>query len=114
MSFLALLGNLSEWVRPTARPARTPLPASPAQTWAQSDLRPGRHQRYSSAARSSRWMTTILNADAIAITGDKIVAVGTQDEARAAAGASAALVNLDGRTLMPGLMNRISIRFPAD
>ena len=44
-------------------------------------------------------------ADAVAIAGEKIIAVGTQDEVMAAAGAGAERVNLAGRTLMPGLID---------
>jgi predicted amidohydrolase YtcJ len=44
-------------------------------------------------------------ADAIAIAGGKIVAVGPQDEVLARAGADAQRVNLAGRTLLPGLID---------
>ncbi|MGC9991556.1 MAG: amidohydrolase [Candidatus Cybelea sp.] len=44
-------------------------------------------------------------AEAVAIAGGKIVAVGAQDEVLARAGADAQRVNLAGRTLMPGLID---------
>ncbi|HLY02821.1 MAG TPA: amidohydrolase [Candidatus Cybelea sp.] len=44
-------------------------------------------------------------ADAVAIAGGKIVAVGAQDEVLARAGADARRVDLEGRTLMPGLID---------
>jgi predicted amidohydrolase YtcJ len=44
-------------------------------------------------------------ADAIAIAGGKILAVGARDEVLAQAGADAQRVNLAGRTLMPGLID---------
>jgi predicted amidohydrolase YtcJ len=44
-------------------------------------------------------------AEAVAIAGNKIVAVGAQDEVLARAGAGARRVNLEGRTLMPGLID---------
>jgi hypothetical protein len=44
-------------------------------------------------------------ADAIAIAGGKIVAVGALDEVLAQVGADAQRVNLAGRTLMPGLID---------
>jgi predicted amidohydrolase YtcJ len=45
------------------------------------------------------------NAQAIAISGGKIVAVGTLPDVIAAAGTGSRRVNLDGRTLMPGLID---------
>lgn len=55
---------------------------------------------------------TILTVDpqnrvveAIAIKGGVIVAVGSQDEVSAAAGADAAVIDLQGKTLMPGLID---------
>jgi hypothetical protein len=45
------------------------------------------------------------DAEAVAIAGGKIVAVGAQDEVLARAGAQAQRVNLAGRTLMPGLID---------
>ena len=44
-------------------------------------------------------------AEAVAIAGGKIVAVGAQDEVLARAGGDAQRVNLAGRTLMPGLID---------
>ncbi|HEV3195826.1 MAG TPA: amidohydrolase [Candidatus Cybelea sp.] len=44
-------------------------------------------------------------AEAIAISGNKILAVGTRAEVSARAGANARSVDLDGRTLMPGLID---------
>jgi predicted amidohydrolase YtcJ len=44
-------------------------------------------------------------AEAIAIAGNKILAVGTRAEVSARAGATAHSVDLDGRTLMPGLID---------
>jgi predicted amidohydrolase YtcJ len=44
-------------------------------------------------------------ADAIAIAGGEIVAVGARDEVLAQVGADAQRVNLAGRTLMPGLID---------
>ncbi|WP_255731638.1 amidohydrolase [Phaeobacter sp. B1627] len=41
-------------------------------------------------------------AEAIAITGNTIVAVGTEADVRAAAGQGAAVVDLGGRTMLPG------------
>ncbi|HEX4014914.1 MAG TPA: amidohydrolase [Candidatus Cybelea sp.] len=43
--------------------------------------------------------------EALAISGNTILAVGTKDEAVAAAGAGARRVDLGGRTLMPGLID---------
>lgn len=55
---------------------------------------------------------TILTVDpqnrvveAMAIKGGVIVAVGSQDEVSAAAGADAAVIDLQGKTLMPGLID---------
>ncbi len=44
-------------------------------------------------------------AEAVAICGDKIVAVGNLTEVLQAGGKSAALVDLDGKTLLPGLID---------
>jgi hypothetical protein len=44
-------------------------------------------------------------AEAIAIRGNKIVAVGTNAEVRAAAGENANFVELDGRTILPGFID---------
>jgi predicted amidohydrolase YtcJ len=43
--------------------------------------------------------------EAVAISANKIVAVGTREEALAAAGSGARRVDLQGRTLMPGLID---------
>lgn len=45
------------------------------------------------------------NAEAIAIQGAHILAVGTLDEVKHAAGEQAELIDLNGRTLMPGLID---------
>ncbi|TYB42194.1 amidohydrolase [Actinomadura chibensis] len=42
-------------------------------------------------------------ASALAVTGDRITAVGADDEVRALAGPSTTVVDLDGRTVLPGL-----------
>lgn len=47
----------------------------------------------------------IPNAEAVAISGGTILAVGSKDRVTSAAGAGARIVNLDGRTLMPGLID---------
>ena len=44
-------------------------------------------------------------ADAIAIRGERILAVGTEDDVRAAAGADATVIDLDGKTLLPGFVD---------
>ena len=44
-------------------------------------------------------------AEAIAIRGNKIIAVGSATEVRAAAGANAELVDLAGRTMLPGFID---------
>ena len=44
-------------------------------------------------------------AEAVAIAGDRIVAVGTTAEVRAIAGTSARQIDLRGRALIPGLMD---------
>ena len=44
-------------------------------------------------------------ASAIAISGERIVAVGTTDEIRALAGAETIEVDLEGRTVIPGLID---------
>jgi predicted amidohydrolase YtcJ len=44
-------------------------------------------------------------AQAIAIKGERIVAVGTNAQARKAAGAGARVVDLNGRTVIPGLID---------
>ncbi len=43
-------------------------------------------------------------ASAIAVRGDRIVAVGTDDDVRAAAGTDAFLVDADGATILPGFI----------
>jgi predicted amidohydrolase YtcJ len=45
------------------------------------------------------------NADAVAISGNTILAAGSVDQATRAAGLGSRKVNLDGRTLMPGLID---------
>lgn len=49
--------------------------------------------------------TAMPEAEAIAIRGDRILAVGSRQEVEARAGSGAQLVDLDGRTLMPGLID---------
>ena len=44
-------------------------------------------------------------AEAVAIAGDRILAVGTSAQMRAVAGAATRLVDLQGRTILPGLMD---------
>src|SRR5262245_47626634 len=44
-------------------------------------------------------------AAAIAVEGGRILAVGSEDEVRTAAGPAAAVVELDGRTVLPGLID---------
>src|SRR5262245_24826305 len=44
-------------------------------------------------------------ADAVAVRGDKIVAVGAREHALKAVGASAARLAVQGRTLLPGLVD---------
>ncbi|MEM6620835.1 MAG: amidohydrolase [Pseudomonadota bacterium] len=44
-------------------------------------------------------------AAAIAIRGQRILAVGTEDEVRAAAGADARIVELNGKTVLPGFID---------
>lgn len=44
-------------------------------------------------------------AQAIAVDGERIIAVGSEDEVRAKAGDGAALVDLDGLTVLPGLID---------
>ncbi len=44
-------------------------------------------------------------ADAVAVRDGKILAVGTEDEVAAAAGAGATVKDLDGKTLIPGLID---------
>ncbi|MDX1507103.1 MAG: amidohydrolase family protein, partial [Woeseiaceae bacterium] len=44
-------------------------------------------------------------ADAIATRGNRIIAVGPEDEVRAAAGANAESVNLSGKTMLPGFID---------
>lgn len=44
-------------------------------------------------------------ADAIAIRGERILAVGTEAEVRAAAGADATIVDLQGKTVLPGFID---------
>ena len=43
--------------------------------------------------------------EAVAISANTIVAAGTRADAQAAAGSGARRVNLQGRTLMPGLID---------
>ncbi|HZZ01066.1 MAG TPA: amidohydrolase [Candidatus Baltobacteraceae bacterium] len=45
------------------------------------------------------------NAQAVVIAGSKVLFVGTLDEAKRVAGPRAKKMNLDGRTLMPGLID---------
>ena len=45
------------------------------------------------------------SAEAVAVRGQTIVAVGALDAVRAAAGRGARLVDLDGRTLLPGFFD---------
>src|SRR5436190_13911338 len=44
-------------------------------------------------------------AEAIAVRGDRIVAVGSNAEARAAVGPDARVIDLRGRTVVPGLID---------
>src|SRR4030081_2097769 len=44
-------------------------------------------------------------AEAVAIRGDKIVAVGSRDEVATAVGAGAENIDLHGRTMLPGLID---------
>ncbi len=44
-------------------------------------------------------------AEAVAIRGDRILTVGTSDQVRALAGQTTRLIDLQGRTVMPGLMD---------
>src|SRR5215210_8000485 len=44
-------------------------------------------------------------AEAIAVRGDRIVAVGTNAEARAAVGPNARVIDLRGRTVVPGMID---------
>lgn len=44
-------------------------------------------------------------AEAIAVRGDRILAVGELEDVRAAAGTDAELIELNGRTIMPGLID---------
>src|ERR687884_150870 len=44
-------------------------------------------------------------AEAIAVRGDRIVAVGSNAEARAAVGPDARVVDLRGRTVVPGMLD---------
>ncbi len=48
---------------------------------------------------------TVPVAQAIAVDGQRIVAVGTEAEVRAAAGADAEFVDLGGKTVLPGLID---------
>ena len=43
-------------------------------------------------------------ADAMAVSGDRVVAIGTESEVRAAIGDYAKFYNLDGRTVVPGFI----------
>ncbi len=47
----------------------------------------------------------VRSAQAVAFAGKTILAVGSMDDVTSAAGTSARRVNLDGRTLMPGLID---------
>lgn len=44
-------------------------------------------------------------AEAIAVRGNRVLAVGTEDEVRAAAGDEAAIVDLEGKTVLPGFID---------
>ena len=44
-------------------------------------------------------------AEALAVRGNRILAVGTEAEVRAAAGDAATIVDLDGRTVLPGFID---------
>ncbi|GAA0381054.1 amidohydrolase [Brevundimonas terrae] len=44
-------------------------------------------------------------AEALAVRGDRILAVGSLDDVRGAAGRGARMVNLEGRTLLPGFFD---------
>ena len=48
---------------------------------------------------------TMSVVEALAISGNRIVAVGTRDDVLRAAGSEARKIDLDGRTLMPGLID---------
>jgi predicted amidohydrolase YtcJ len=48
---------------------------------------------------------TFSSAEAVAIAGDRVVAVGTSASVRARAGASARQIDLGGRAVVPGLMD---------
>jgi predicted amidohydrolase YtcJ len=50
-------------------------------------------------------MDDVPRAEAVAIAGARILAVGSKDDAIRAAGPQAGRINLDGRTLMPGLID---------
>jgi len=43
-------------------------------------------------------------AEAIAVSGNRIAAVGTEDDIRARVGADTRVVELEGRTVIPGLI----------
>ncbi len=47
------------------------------------------------------------SAEAMAVSGDRIVAIGTEAEVRAAIGAYAKFYNLGGRTVVPGFIETI-------
>ncbi len=51
-------------------------------------------------------------ADAVAIAGGKIVAVGSHDDVLASGGPNARRIDLDGRTIMPGLIDPHQHPFP--
>src|SRR4051812_23679950 len=75
-------------------------------------LLPGRHPHAQAAADLVLTNGTILTIDpadtiaqAIAITGGRIVAVGTSDAIKARIGASTRVVDLHGRTATPGLID---------
>ncbi len=48
---------------------------------------------------------TFSVAEAVAVTGDRITAVGASARIRALAGSATALIDLRGRALVPGLMD---------
>ena len=48
---------------------------------------------------------SFLVAEAVAIAGDRFMAVGTSDQMKAIAGPSTKLVDLKGQTVIPGLMD---------
>jgi predicted amidohydrolase YtcJ len=48
---------------------------------------------------------SFLVTEAVAITGDRFMAVGSSDQMRSSAGPATRLIDLKGRTVMPGLMD---------